>query len=499
MSSAQRRLAGRYVLEEPIGQGGMGEVWRGTDTVLGREVAVKTVDLRRVPDETGTARFEREARATAGLSHPGVVTVHDSGVEGDTAYIVMELLPGPSLADRIANGPVPVEEVIEVGQQVASALDAAHARGLVHRDIKPANIAYAGDGRVRVLDFGITQLGETPGSQALTATHTVMGTAEYLAPEQAMGGRVDGRADLYALGCVLYALLAGRPPFRGPTPVATMMMHGQDPVPDVRGLRPETPDWLADLVHGLLAKDPADRPAGAASVAEALAAREPVGGMATAVLPAAGAAAAGAAAATQRLDTASAPAPPLAALPVDPDPRDERRDRSALTWLLGLVALAALGLLAWQLFGVGDDPGPTASDSPTPTASSPAAETSEPPPTTASPTPTPTPSTTAPSPTPTANPADAVAASLSTFSDEVDSLQRDGVIDNDIAKTLDDRVRDIQQALRDDEADKVVDETDKLVEEYDKAVGEGDIPTDAAQRLDPLLADVTDSVDAYAG
>ena len=215
MSSAQRRLAGRYVLEEPIGQGGMGEVWRGTDTVLGREVAVKTIDLRRVPDETGTARFEREARATAGLSHPGVVTVHDSGVEGDTAYIVMELLPGPSLADRIANGPVPVEEVIEVGQQVASALDAAHARGLVHRDIKPANIAYAGDGRVRVLDFGITQLGETPGSQALTATHTVMGTAEYLAPEQAMGGRVDGRADLYALGCVLYALLAGRPPVPG--------------------------------------------------------------------------------------------------------------------------------------------------------------------------------------------------------------------------------------------------------------------------------------------
>ena len=495
MSSAQRRLAGRYVLEEPIGRGGMGEVWRGTDTVLGREVAIKTIDLRRVPDETGTARFEREARATAGLSHPGVVTVHDSGVEGDTAYIVMELLPGPSLADRIANGPVPVEEVVEVGQQVASALDAAHARGLVHRDIKPANIAYAGDGRVRVLDFGITQLGETPGSQALTATHTVMGTAEYLAPEQAMGGRVDGRADLYALGCVLYALLAGRPPFRGPTPVATMMMHGQDPVPDVRGLRPETPDWLADLVHGLLAKDPADRPAGAASVAEALAARESVGGMATAVLPAAGAAAA-----TQRLDTAPAPVPVPAALPVDPDPRrDEQRDRSALTWVLGLVALAALGLLAWQLFGAADDPGPTASSSATPTPSTPAAETSEPPPTTASPTPSPTPTPTTTEPSPTANPADAVAASLSAFSDQVDALERDGTLDNDSAKTLDDRVRDIRQALRDDEQDKVVDETAKLVEDYDKAVGEGDISADAAQQLDPLLADITDSVDAYAG
>jgi hypothetical protein len=487
VSSAQRRLAGRYVLEEPIGRGGMGEVWRGTDTVLGREVAVKTVDLRRVPDDTGTARFEREARATAGLSHPGVVTVHDSGVEGDTAYIVMELLPGPSLADRIANGPVPVEEVIEVGQQVASALDAAHARGLVHRDIKPANIAYAADGRVRVLDFGITQLGEASASQALTATHTVMGTAEYLAPEQALGGRVDGRADLYALGCVLYALLAGRPPFRGPTPVATMMMHGQDAVPDVRGLRPDTPDWLADLIHGLLAKDPADRPAGAAAVAAALASRESLAGAAaTTVLPAAGAAA------TQRMDPVTATAP--AAMPLDPDPREDRRDRSAVTWVLALVALAALGLLAWQLFG-GEDPDPVASPSASPTASSPVVETSEAPPTTVTATPTPTPT---PTPSPSPDPAEAVATSLTAFSDEVGSLQRDGVLDNDTAKMLDDRVRDIEGALRDDEPDKVADETDKLVEEYDKAVAEGDISADAASRLDPLLADVTDAVDALA-
>jgi len=112
MSSEQRRLAGRYVLEAPIGRGGMGEVWRGTDTVLGRQVAVKTIDLRNLPDESGAARFEREARATAGLSHPNVVTVHDTGVEGDTAYIVMELLPGPSLADELADGPLPVDEVV---------------------------------------------------------------------------------------------------------------------------------------------------------------------------------------------------------------------------------------------------------------------------------------------------------------------------------------------------------------------------------------------------
>ncbi len=297
MSNEQRQLAGRYVLEERIGRGGMGEVWRGTDSVLGRQVAVKLIDLRTVPDESGAARFEREARATAGLSHEGVVTVHDSGVEDHTAYLVMELLPGPSLSERIAAGPVPVDEVVEVGRQVASALDAAHARGLVHRDIKPGNIAYAADGRVRVLDFGITQLAESTGSQSLTATHTVMGTAEYLAPEQALGGRVDGRADLYALGCVLYAMLAGQPPFRGPTPVATMMMHANDLVPDVRDLRPDTPDWLADLVHDLLAKQPDARPESAALVAVALEEGESL--FATSSLPT------GATAATQRM----APAP----------------------------------------------------------------------------------------------------------------------------------------------------------------------------------------------
>ncbi|MGL5908466.1 MAG: serine/threonine-protein kinase, partial [Phycicoccus sp.] len=323
MNSEQRRLAGRYVLESPIGHGGMGQVWRATDTVLGRAVAVKTIDLHRIPDQAGAERFEREARVTASLNHPNVVTVHDSGVEGDTAFLVMELLPGPSLAERMTEGPLPVAEVIEVGRQVASALDAAHGRGLVHRDIKPGNVAYADDGRVRVLDFGITQLGESTGAPALTATHTVMGTAEYLAPEQATGGRVDGRADLYALGCLLYALLAGRAPFSGPTPVATMVMHTHDPVPDLLEARPDTPMWLADLVDALLAKSPVDRPAGAAVVAAALEEhRAPAAAATTTLLPAAGAPA------TQRM--APAPAPVSGPAPTGPPtlpPDTDERDR----------------------------------------------------------------------------------------------------------------------------------------------------------------------------
>jgi len=490
MSSEQRRLAGRYVLEAPIGRGGMGEVWRGTDPVLGRQVAVKTIDLRSLPDESGAARFEREARATAGLSHPNVVTVHDSGVEGDTAYIVMELLPGPSLADELASGPLPVDEVVEVGRQVASALDAAHARGLVHRDIKPGNIAYAADGRVRVLDFGITQLSEPTGSQALTATHTVMGTAEYLAPEQALGGRVDGRADLYALGCVLYALLAGQPPFKGATPVATMMMHANDPVPDVRALRPDTPAWLADLVHSLLAKDADDRPAGAATVAAALAARESLGGAVTTVLPAA------AAPTTQRLD--AVPPPPVA--PAGRPPVPVRRGVSPLTWVLAAVAVAAVALLLWILLREdGTDPASTPTS--TPETSQPA-QTTEAPPTTENPSPTPTPTTESPSPSPspsaTEDPAADVETALSAFSDEVGVQDRDGALDKNAAKTLDDGVRNLRRALRDGDSQKVTEETDKLVEGYDKAVDDGSITPEASQRLDPLLADLRDAVDTYA-
>ena len=486
MSSEQRRLAGRYVLEAPIGRGGMGEVWRGTDTVLGRQVAVKTIDLTTLRDESGAARFEREARATAGLSHPNVVTVHDTGVEGDTAYIVMELLPGPSLADELADGPLPVDEVVEVGRQVASALDAAHARGLVHRDIKPGNIAYAADGRVRVLDFGITQLTEPAGSQALTATHTVMGTAEYLAPEQALGGRVDGRADLYALGCVLYALLAGRPPFKGATPVATMMMHANDPVPDVRGLRPDSPEWLADLVHGLLAKNPDDRPAGAASVAAALATRESLGAAATTVLPAAGAAT------TQRLDAVPPPpvVPPLT--PREPD----RGGPSTPVWVVAAVAVAAIALLLWFLLkDNGADPVSPPTSTPVTSQPEQTTTTTEAPPTTAAPTPTPTPTAT---PSPTADLPGDVESSLSGFSDEVGVLERDGVLDKDAAKTLDDGVRNVRKALRDDDPQKVSDETDKLVQDYDKGVQDGTITSEATARLDPLLADLTDAVDAYA-
>ncbi|GIL34481.1 serine/threonine-protein kinase [Phycicoccus sp. DTK01] len=510
MTTQERRLAGRYVLDTPIGRGGMGEVWRATDTVLGRQVAIKTIDLTRVPDESGAVRFEREARVTAGLNHPHVVTVHDTGVEGDTAYLVMELLPGPSLAERLREGPFAVDDVVDVVRQVAGALQAAHGRGLVHRDIKPANVVTAADGRLRVLDFGITQLGDASTQQALTATHTVMGTAEYLSPEQAMGGRVDGRADLYALGCLAFALLTGEPPFSGPTAVATMMMHTHDPVPDVRDLRPDTPAWLAGLVSSLLAKDPADRPADAGAVLAAVDARRaPTGGAAaagaaaaaTTVLPAGGADR------TQRLSSTPLPPPPppTTGLP----PREPERRRGASTpWVLAILALLVVGLVGWYLVTSQDDTGGAdASPSASPTASAqqsapeqstPAETTPEPEPTTASPEPTPseTPSDT---PTDTAPDGTPVTDAYASLQEAVQQAAADGTVDAKVARDVARHAQATERALSGADARKVSDEAQKLADEYAKAVEDGSVSADATGTLDPLVQAVLDAADAYAG
>ena len=305
MSSEQRRLAGRYVLEAPIGRGGMGEVWRGTDPVLGRQVAVKTIDLRSLPDESGAARFEREARATAGLSHPNVVTVHDSGVEGDTAYIVMELLPGPSLADELASGP------------------AARRRGRRGRAARwrPPSTPRTPAGWCTATSSRATSRTPPTGGSACSTSASPSSpsppgrrrsrprTPSWAPPSTSRPSRRWVGGSTAAPTCTRWAACStrcspGSRRSRAPTPVATMMMHANDPVPDVRALRPDTPAWLADLVHGLLAKDADDRPAGAATVAAALAARESLGGAVTTVLPAA------AASTTQRLD--AVPPPPVA-------------------------------------------------------------------------------------------------------------------------------------------------------------------------------------------
>ena len=265
-----RLLVGRYRLLEPLGRGGMGQVRRAWDQALGRPVAIKLLELDQA-DPAAAERFRREAQTTARLTHPNIVTVFDTGTDGNTAFLVMELLPGPSLQDRLdREGPLPVADAVAAGAQAAAALAAAHAAGVVHRDVKPANIAHDGHGQVKVLDFGIARLNETARA-GLTQTSSVIGTAAYLSPEQASGAPVGPQTDLYALGCVLFALLTGAPPFTGDTALQVCSQHLHAPPPDLDALCPRCPPELSALINELLAKDPAARAPGAAAVRDRLA------------------------------------------------------------------------------------------------------------------------------------------------------------------------------------------------------------------------------------
>ncbi|MGQ0846930.1 MAG: serine/threonine-protein kinase [Sporichthyaceae bacterium] len=267
MSDTPSRLADRYRLTETLGRGGMGEVWRAYDERLNRYCAVKV--LRQTNDAGTIERFSREARTLASLRHPGVVTVYDYGVEDGRPYLVMELLPGPSLAQMLADGgPLSIELVRRYGAQVASALQAVHDAAVVHRDIKPANLVLDNTGAVRLVDFGIA-LGSTLEA-GLTEHGAIVGSAAYLAPEQATGGRANSRSDLYSFGCLLTSLLTGKPPFVDDAPVEVLGKHLSEAPPRPSSRRAEIPGDLDLLVLELLAKDPADRPRDAAEIARRL-------------------------------------------------------------------------------------------------------------------------------------------------------------------------------------------------------------------------------------
>jgi serine/threonine protein kinase len=260
------RLGGYRVLKV-LGHGGMGAVFQGEDPRLGRLVALKVM-LPAVARKPGmTDRFLREARAAAALDHDHVVPVYEVNEANGVPYIAMPFLRGGTLAERLkdVDGPLPAGEVAAVGRQIASGLAAAHARGLVHRDIKPANVwldAAAG-GRAKILDFGLAR---SDADHQLTHSGAVLGTPSYMAPEQARGEAVDGRADLFSLGCVLYRMATGRLPFRGDNVLSALASLASDTPPSVRELNPAVPPKLADLIHRLLAKDPAVRPSSAERV-----------------------------------------------------------------------------------------------------------------------------------------------------------------------------------------------------------------------------------------
>jgi serine/threonine-protein kinase len=255
----QRVLVGRYVLGSPLGSGGTAIVYAAHDRVLDRAVAVKVLRDQYATDPVFRARFTREALHVASLPHPGLVTVFDAGVDGDTAFIVMELVRGRTLREVLrADGPLPVAQSVGIAADVCSVLDAAHRAGVVHRDITPGNILIADDGRTRVLDFGIAR---ADGSGALTQTMAVVGTIAYVSPEQAAGGSAGPQSDLYALGCVLTEMLTGAPPFTADAPVGLLYQHVNDAPAPPSARRPEVGPELDAVVVRLLDKDPAKRPA----------------------------------------------------------------------------------------------------------------------------------------------------------------------------------------------------------------------------------------------
>jgi serine/threonine protein kinase len=255
--AAGRLIAGRYRLDHLIASGGMAEVWQAADTVLGRPVAVKILHPHLAADDTFVVRFRTEAVAAARLHHPGIVAIYDTCHDQGSEAIVMELVRGPTLRARLDDQHfLSPDEVVRIGAQVADALGAAHRAGLVHRDIKPANILLCEDGRVMVTDFGIAKIRDDPD---VTQTGTMLGTVKYLAPEQVRGERLDGRADIYALGVVLYEALCARPPFAGDTPAATALARLHQTPPRPRQVRTTIPAALDDIVMRCLRLDPAGR------------------------------------------------------------------------------------------------------------------------------------------------------------------------------------------------------------------------------------------------
>jgi eukaryotic-like serine/threonine-protein kinase len=333
-------MSERYTLTERIAGGGMGEVWAATDTVLDRAVAVKLLNPSLSQERGFVERFRAEARHSAALHHPNITTVFDYDQDGATAYLVMELVAGQPLSQIISErAPLSAQETSSILIQAASALEAAHQGGVVHRDVKPANILITPDGTAKLTDFGISRAVE---AAPLTQAGEILGTAQYLSPEQALGQGATASSDIYALGVVGYEMLTGQRPFEADTLVATVLAHVNEPAPP---LPDAVPAGVADVIRACLAKAPENRPTSAAAVAHAL-------GMADAAVGSAAHARPAPALAlpmrTQIMPTQALPtqALPTQALPTQAPDLPDRRSRRRPAWFLAAATVAVLGALA---------------------------------------------------------------------------------------------------------------------------------------------------------
>jgi len=464
-------LADRYALGPVLGEGGMARVYRGVDQQLRRPVAVKVLAAPFDRDRSFVERFRREARAAAGLSHPNIVAVFDSGSDDGTHFIVTELVEGETLAERLGrDGPMPPADAVAVAVDIARALAAAHERGLIHRDIKPGNVMVLPDGRVKVVDFGIAR---AAGSDTLTGTGVVLGSTAYLSPEQAGGQPVDERADLYALGCVLYEMLTGHVPFRAETPIATMYRHVNEDAPPPSTIVPIESE-LEVIVMRCLEKDPKRRFASAAELEAALLAvplarssdtmqletvdaaeTQPVGAIAGGVE-------------TQPVATVGVGAenqPPG----TSKRSHARRKPQSHRTWLAAALVVALLFALAGVLLAVTSDPfRPRAQAR---AAAEEAAATS--------------PSTDAPSLPPVT-----FASAWAGLISAIGSAQLTEEISDHPADELTKRADELLDAYREGDAEKIGDKLGDLEEELDKGVEDGEISSAAADSIDSAISDL---------
>ena len=337
---------GRYRVLRRIGSGGMADVYCADDTHLGRQVALKVLHRRFAQDQEFVERFRREAKSAAGLNHPNVVGVFDRGEHEGTYYIAMELLEGHTLKEiAAAEAPMPQERVVDLGLQILQAAGFAHSHGVIHRDFKPHNVIVDQQGHAKVTDFGIARA----GASEMTETGSIMGTAQYLSPEQAQGHAVTATSDIYSIGVMLYEMLAGRLPFEGDSAVAVALKHLSEPPPPISQWRPDVHPALEAVVMAALAKDPAQRWQSAEDLAAGLEAARtqiaagPNGGQDTAPFAALPVPVSGEAGPT--LPTQLAPAPVVAPVP-EPEPKRERR----WPWYaIGVLAVALVGVLLYLI------------------------------------------------------------------------------------------------------------------------------------------------------
>ena len=450
MPEAATILSDRYELGPELGHGGMARVLRGTDRQLGRHVAIKVLSPPYDRDQAFVERFRREAHAAARLNHPSIVAVYDTGSDDGTHYIVTELVEGETLAELLERGgSLPSQQAVDISTEITRALAAAHARGVVHRDVKPGNVMLTPDGRVKVVDFGIAR---AAGVESGTRSGLVLGSAPYLSPEQARGEPGDERSDIYALGCVMYEMLTGQPPFTADTPVATLYLHVHEQAPPPSSVG-EVPADIEAIVLRCLEKDPAARFQSATELEHALAAVD--NSNSTMPLP------------EGSLDT-TAPVERVRPSRVSRRPPRDRR----MWWLVaGLAALVLL--VTWAAFAFSD--GTTLRE-----AAKRGARDSQSP---------------SPSVTPTSE-ALTVGDAYVALTGAIDAAQFEGGIDEHTANDLRERAEDIMVAYEENDTEEI----DKKIGEFDeklaKAREEEKVTVEAADQIDVAFADFVSALGA---